>query len=342
MNAQANSLRASVRSYCTQIGRDPLMVQGAGGNVSWKEQETLWVKASGTWLADAAISDIFVPVDLQHLRIAVDNNDFAVIPTLMSPSSLKPSIETMLHALMPQRVVVHVHAIEVLAHLVRTNCVATFSQVLGHNTRWAMVPYFKPGPNLAQGVHAELQRDPNLNVIFLQSHGVVIGGDTVAEVDQVLNKLCDAFRTKPADFFVPKTKLETAALSQTREFQPIADQMVHQLAQNSEMFHHLSRAWALYPDHVVFLGPRAHTYLNWQDFNDHHKSSPDTSELIFVKDEGVFVKKTFAKAKAVQLRCYYDVLARQGAYAELHQLTAAEVAELLNWDAEQYRQSLAK
>ena len=343
MNTNANSLNASVRNYCAQIGSDPLLVQGAGGNVSWKEQETLWVKASGTWLADATTSDIFVPVDLPHLEIAFGNSNFSVIPIIKkSPSSLKPSIETMLHALMPQRVVVHVHAIEILAHLVRTNCRAIFSQMLDHNTRWAMVPYLKPGPNLAQAVHAELQRNQNLNVILLQCHGVVIGGDTVAEVDQVLKTLCAALRTKPADLVVPKTKIEMAAFCHTLGYQPIADKMVHQLALNPEMFRQLSRAWALYPDHVVFLGSKAHTYYSWHDFNDYQRSSTETPELIFVKDEGVFAKETFTNAKAAQLRCYYDVLARQEASSEMHQLTAAEVAELLNWDAEQYRQSLAK
>jgi rhamnose utilization protein RhaD (predicted bifunctional aldolase and dehydrogenase) len=53
MNSTTNTLQASVINYCSTIGRDPLLVQGAGGNVSWKEGNTLWIKASGTWLADA-------------------------------------------------------------------------------------------------------------------------------------------------------------------------------------------------------------------------------------------------------------------------------------------------
>ena len=42
-----------VTDYCAHIGADPLLVQGAGGNVSWKEDGTLWIKASGKWLAGA-------------------------------------------------------------------------------------------------------------------------------------------------------------------------------------------------------------------------------------------------------------------------------------------------
>ena len=61
------TIEEQVKAFCAWIGKDPLLVQGAGGNVSWKDGDTLWVKASGTWLADATEKDIFVPVDLPYL-----------------------------------------------------------------------------------------------------------------------------------------------------------------------------------------------------------------------------------------------------------------------------------
>jgi hypothetical protein len=39
------------------------------------------------------------------------------------------------------------------------------------------------------------------------------------------------------------------------------------------------------------------------------------------------------------LRCYYDVLVRQSVCGKLRPLTSQQVEELLNWDAEKYRQS---
>src|SRR3954464_12991143 len=105
-------MRDQVRTYCAVIGADPLLVQGAGGNVSWKDGDTLWIKASGTWLADATRKDIFVPVDLAHLRAAIDAGAMDVQPRTVGESALRPSIETLLHALMPQPVVVHLHAVE--------------------------------------------------------------------------------------------------------------------------------------------------------------------------------------------------------------------------------------
>ena len=117
-------MQAAIAKFCAELGVDPLLVQGAGGNISWKDETNaiLWVKASGTWLAEAMQKDIFVPVNLLHLRHAIQRHDFSVIPQLQGESVLRPSIETLLHALMPQRIVVHLHAIEILAHLVRVDC----------------------------------------------------------------------------------------------------------------------------------------------------------------------------------------------------------------------------
>jgi rhamnose utilization protein RhaD (predicted bifunctional aldolase and dehydrogenase) len=39
-------------AHAAPIGRDPLLIQAAGGNVWLKHQDLLWVKASGTWLTD--------------------------------------------------------------------------------------------------------------------------------------------------------------------------------------------------------------------------------------------------------------------------------------------------
>ena len=189
MSTQIAATRASVSAYSAKIGGDPLLVQGAGGNVSWKTVDTLWIKASGTWLADALISDIFVPVDLQDLHQSIRSGNFAATPTLKSPSSLKPSIETMLHAIMPHSVVVHVHAIEALAHLVRKDCAQTLKSLLGESVRWALVPYHKPGPELATAVQLALSSQPRTDVLFLQNHGVVVGGETVAEVENLLQEI---------------------------------------------------------------------------------------------------------------------------------------------------------
>jgi rhamnose utilization protein RhaD (predicted bifunctional aldolase and dehydrogenase) len=314
-------MRDEVIAYCAEVGADPLLVQGAGGNVSWKDGDTLWIKASGTWLADAARKDIFVPVDLAHLRAAIAAGDMDVQPRCLDASGLRPSIETLLHALMPQPVVVHLHAVALLAHLVRADCLDSLKARLGKRVRWALAPYRKPGLQLAQAVAAALADNPEAQVVFLQNHGVVIGAHSTAEVAAILALMQDALADPPRPMLASPGKPPTLGAP----YAALDDHGIAQLALDPQLFAQLAEGWALCPDHVVFLGPKAHV-------------APGP-ELVFVRGEGVYAMPGFNAAKLAQLRCYYDVLARHNG-APLATLTDSDVAALLNWDAEQYRMAL--
>jgi rhamnose utilization protein RhaD (predicted bifunctional aldolase and dehydrogenase) len=191
----ANSLRESVTDFSAMIGADSMLVQGAGGNVSWKDDDTLWVKASGTWLANAKDKDIFVPVDLHGLQKEIKAGNFAAVPKVRGESKLRPSIETLLHALMPHRVVVHVHAIEALAYLVRENAVNEINEKLGTNNHLAIVNYQKPGEALARAVGDILALSPDVQILLLKNHGVVIGGNDITEIETQLNWLLSKLNT---------------------------------------------------------------------------------------------------------------------------------------------------
>lgn len=341
MNTLVRTTAEQVKEYCARIGADPLLVQGAGGNVSWKDGDTLWIKASGTWLAESMTKDIFVPVDLAHLRQAIAKKDFSATPKVVGDSNLRPSIETFLHALMPQHVVVHLHAIEVLAHLVHDNFQADFQSLLDESTPWAVVEYYKPGAALAAEINAVLIQKPTAKVIFLKNHGVVIGGADVEEVNQIMSELTLALCTRPADICPPSHLMSVTAANLIDQYAPVADVDIHQLALSPDLFKRLSSDWALYPDHVVFLGPRAYAYRTWEAFNE-EKNTQDLPELVFIYGEGVYVMPSFNKTKQVQLRCYFDVIARQKPQSPMRVLTDIQIAELLNWDAELYRMNLTQ
>src|ERR1700750_1059135 len=83
--------------------------------------DVLWVKASGTWLADAQIKDIFVPVSLGAARAALVHGDEKVPLAPDANTTLRASIETSLHALMPHPVVLHVHSVNTIAWAVRSD-----------------------------------------------------------------------------------------------------------------------------------------------------------------------------------------------------------------------------
>ena len=339
MNIATADIEKHVKEFCAQIGADPLLVQGAGGNVSWKDGGTLWVKASGTWLAEAESKEIFVPVDLTFLQTALTKQNFSVKPEVTSNFCLRPSIETLLHALMPHRVVVHLHAVEILAHLVQTNARQKIKKRVGDAVKWIYVDYFKPGANLARAVSEQLTTRTDADVVFLGNHGVVIGGRDVEDVVTTLHTLIFKLKTKTSKS-QPENSLsirESDFLA--RGYVPYADKEVSLLAIKDELINRLRHEWALYPDHVVFLGAEA--VILERDFRmlELDKIARSKPPFIFSGDDGVYENIAVTPAQKSQLRCYFDVITRQDSADKLSTLTDRQVFELLDWDAEKYRQS---
>ena len=340
-----NKMRESISAYCAKIGADPLLVQGAGGNISWKEDDTLWIKSSGTWLSEAKDRNIFSSLDLPHLQNSITSGNFSTTPKLKCDTASRVSIETMLHALMPQTVVLHLHAVEPLAHLVQLDFEEKITKLLNNKTIcWTTTNYHKPGAALAQAANDALKEKPGAEVIFLKNHGIVIGGANLEIVDDILCQLTALLATPPRSFDTNKLPICSINLANNICYLPIADSAIHQLAIDDYFFNLLPRNWPLYPDHVVFLGssPACLDSIDEINANYAHSHKDNCPELIFVRGTGVFVQSEFSLTKQAQLRCYYDVLSRQVRPELINPLNQEQIAELLNWDAEHYRMNIAK
>jgi rhamnose utilization protein RhaD (predicted bifunctional aldolase and dehydrogenase) len=334
MNALSGKMSEKVRSFCARIGADAMLVQCAGGNVSWKDGDVLWIKASGNWLADAKTKDIFVPTDLPYLRQAIVQRDFSAAPLVVGSSSLRPSIETLLHVVMPHTVVIHLHAIEALAYLVRANAKEKLAHALGDALSWTIVDYFKPGAALAEAVADSIASFSEAHIVFLKNHGLVIGGDTMESVEEALSRLTHLLRNDTMHSLAPTVDRQLHIPGYVLS----GDHGINALSAQPEYYSRLAKDWALYPDHVVFLGAEP-VVVDRQDAK-HLDPASHGAPFIFVSGFGTFEKKSVTLAQAAQLRCYYDVLARQAPTEPLVALTKAQIAELMNWEAEKFRTGL--
>jgi rhamnose utilization protein RhaD (predicted bifunctional aldolase and dehydrogenase) len=328
--------RELVESFCFKYGLDRLFVQGAGGNVSWKDEDTLWIKASGTQLSDAKDLDIFVPIFLNKLLENIKKNDFESKPIIKNNSKAKPSIDIFIHALMPQKYVVHLHAVEVLASLVQTHFLKRYSKVLNKSFNWKFIKYTKPGIDLALAIKEVLKLDVKINILFLQNHGIVIGAESMQEVEDLLKKINTIFQVRPKKF-----KSFSLPISKISSYQPIMSEEIHNLAIQTKLFNNLSKNWALYPDHVVFLGPKPFLFSSWQSLNNFLKNN-NPPNLVFIQGHGVFANSFFTTAQEEQLYCFFDVLVRQNDAYKVNALTKKQINELINWDAERYRINLSE
>ena len=170
-----NAELQSLIQLSARIGQDLDLVQAGGGNTSLKENGTLWVKASGKWLADALIDDMFLAVPIADVRakLAASDERFGEYATA-SGARLRPSVETTVHAVFPQRVVVHVHSVRAISWAVRQDGAAGLRERLD-GLRWDYIPYVHPGVPLAEYIDREL--NPKPDVLIIQNHGLVVAAD---------------------------------------------------------------------------------------------------------------------------------------------------------------------
>ncbi len=300
----------------------------------------MWIKASGTLLAEAMTRDVFVPVDLARIKASIASHlpdaDTPAAFLISGGSDLRPSIETSLHAVFAQRIVLHTHCIHTIAHAVQTNVGDLLATRLG-NFNWAFVPYTKPGANLARSVMEVLK--PDINVIVLGNHGLIVAGDSIDEVRDLQNAVHKALA-------LPATKLDgedhAALLARVddRAYGLPDDPLLHQIALSDQRVAQVV-AGSLYPDHVIFCGIAATALTPNQTTQD---ATGDDSRphpvCLLVPGAGLLVHKDASIGAKTMLRCLADVITRLPGTAELTYLTQEQNYELLDWDAEKYRQAL--
>src|SRR3954454_5159681 len=170
------------------LGADSALVLYGGGNTSVKMREgaddVLYVKGGGSDLAQVSAHD-FTPVRLSPVQRLIDAADLsneqlahAVAQCVIPGDAPRASIETLLHAVIPHRFVLHTHADSILAI---TNTV--------HGERIAAdifaelaprVPFRESGFDLAKTAYAVFQAQAHSRTIglILLHHGVFSFGES--------------------------------------------------------------------------------------------------------------------------------------------------------------------
>jgi len=183
----------SLRVYTSRlIGREPSLVLQGGGNTSVKTRgadlfgettDLLYVKGSGWDLAGIEPAG-FAPLRLEAVRrmaelpSVTDSKMVAMLKSLsIDPDAPAPSVEAILHAVIPSAFVDHTHADAVVTITNTPDGMHRIGEIYGD--RIFIVPYVMPGFELAREVY-EMTRDVDwaeLEGIILMNHGVFTFGD---------------------------------------------------------------------------------------------------------------------------------------------------------------------
>lgn len=183
----------SLRVYTSRlIGRESSLVLFGGGNTSVKTRaadlfgentDVLYVKGSGWDLADIEPAG-FAPLRLDAVRrmaeftSLTDSRMVSMLKSLsIDPAAPAPSVEAILHAVIPAAFVDHTHADAVVTITNTPDGMQKIGEIYGN--RIFIVPYVMPGFELAREVY-EMTRDVDwaeLEGIILMNHGVFTFGD---------------------------------------------------------------------------------------------------------------------------------------------------------------------
>lgn len=320
MKLSTELITSNFLSMSARLGNDPLQVQGPGGNTSIKDEKIMWIKASGTELANAETESIFVAVD----RIAANAQangygDGTCIDTVIDPEiNLRPSIETTFHAALNHKVVVHTHSISTLTHVISNEGRDVAKNKL-KDMPFIMVPYAKPGVPLTNEILARVNSDTK--IILLQNHGLICCGETVEEVSNLIKEVETRLYLPPKNIsHTPPNKIIDKAFSWTSESWMAQDKIVKSYITSG----------SFYPDHVVFLG----SGLPVCDANG-------KTPVVLHEDEGVAIRSDATNSQKAMLKCLSDIMCRLPKSWIPQTIGVNAEAELLNWDAEKYRQKLA-
>ncbi|HZR71161.1 MAG TPA: bifunctional aldolase/short-chain dehydrogenase [Burkholderiales bacterium] len=376
-----------LRVYTSRLlGRDKSLVLHGGGNTSVKrrerdlfgeEQAILYVKGSG-WDLETIEPQGFSPVRLAHVL------KLAELPALSDPemvnqlvthmlraSAPAPSIETILHGLMPQKYVDHTHADAVLSVTNTKDGDKRIREIYGK--RCVVVPYLMPGFDLAQFCARELKRQgtPETVGMVLMHHGIFSFGETARESYERMIELVGLARkyleSRRAWTVAPEraapAKADPAAQARLRRaisdaagsplvLRTVTDERTLAFARAPEVSR-ISQQGPATPDHVIRtkctpmlgrdVGRYADAYRRYFEEHAPKAKEPKTMldpapRLVLDAEFGLAAAGRTARDAAIAAEIYdhtIDVILRAEALGGFRALPAKDLFDVEYWDLEQ-------
>ncbi len=241
---------------------------------------------------------------------------------------------------MAHPVVLHSHAVNSIAWAVRREPMAALEERLG-GLAWALVPYRRPGLPLTEAVR-EVLAGGAADVLILANHGLVVGADDAWGAARLTHEVERSLGIRPRPAPAPETT-QLAPFVDGGDWRLPGDPLVHAIATDPACRRIAARG-PLYPDHVVFLDAELPLLAPGEAvpavLDRHLARAGRRPAYLAVAGAGVVVAADISPGAEEMLRCLARVLLRLPADAALNHLGAPEIAELVDWEAEQYRRSL--
>ncbi|XAT60678.1 bifunctional aldolase/short-chain dehydrogenase [Rhodobacteraceae bacterium Araon29] len=193
----------AIRIYSTRLlGQEPELVLHGGGNTSLKTHlkdplgdlfEVLCVKGSGWDMASIEAPGLpaveLAPLAALAERSALSDQDLVAAQRklLLQPSAPNPSIEAVLHAIIPHKYVDHSHANAIISLTNQPNGEDLIRDLFPDTM---IIPYVMPGFALAKLCHNKLKENPKTKHMILLQHGIFTFHDDPRQSYEDMISMC--------------------------------------------------------------------------------------------------------------------------------------------------------
>lgn len=356
-------------------------VIAGGGNTSFKDDQHLYIKASGVSLSDIGENEFCI---LDRNRLAgMEKMELSADPVLresevknallncrVNPESgLRPSVETSLHNLFSYRYVVHTHPTVVNALMCSVNAAEETSRLFGDKVLY--IPYADPGFVLFTIIREKILiyrskygKDPQ--VVFIQNHGIFVASDSVDEIRGIYTGVISAIGSRFSGLpditpgVVPPVLEEVIPAvrmiwpgQQLHLARAFTNGLVRFFSSDEAAFNRIAKPFT--PDQMVYC--RAD--LMYIESNSSAeviireitgklailgKTGEASPKVIFIRDTGVIV----VDDSAVALEYLHDLVLDFCQIAFLaenfggaHPMTPGQIAFIESWEVENYRKKVS-
>ena len=372
--ASEGELQALVE-MSNKYGSDAEFVLAGGGNTSFKTSDVLYVKGSGTALATIT-ADGFVKISREELEKVwqrtfsdVEAEREAQVLEAMMDSRLKgeekkrPSVETLLHDLLPQKYILHVHP----ALVNGVTCSRDGEEVVNElfpDAIW--VNSTKPGYILAAACKEKIdaysrKNGKAPNVLFLQNHGIFFAAESTGDVDKIVSDVMEKIKAQVKIFPCKDEVDHDEALAEKLApqirmmYSPEGEAVVRYTANHDVIAYSLTEktfaplAKSFSPDHIVYCKAFP-LYVEYKGddtaaelekkFNEYKEKHGYAPKIIFVSGVGMFACGTTKKEADTATEVFEDAIkiaVYSDSFGGYLPLDDGMIDFISNWEVESYR-----
>lgn len=352
-----------------KYGQNPDYVLAGGGNTSYKDEEYMYVKGSGTALATITEQG-FVKMKRDALNAMMtkeyskddDAREAEALVDMMNAradviNGGRPSVEALLHNLFPQKYVLHLHP----AMVNGVTCGVDGEKVtkeLFPECIW--IPITKPGYILSKVCFDKMNEfkasyGKDANMVMLQNHGIFVAANTLEEIDAMFSDVIakiEAKITKTPDF--SDCEYDVNLIS---EISPklrmlygkgaVASFVTNKTLKQNDTFLKIEKPFS--PDHIVYCKAE---YLYLEDGNNLAEKFAAFKEekgyapkVCYIKDNGYIIlgdnKKDTETSKMLLLDAVKIAIFSQNFGGKLP-MKQEFIDFIVSWEVESYRAKASK